>query len=82
MIYYVCGIFLAAKSKKMAVEALVELFYQQENLARTEEKKTDAILDGDENEKQEREKAKEKSKEENMEETIAMCKLQNYVLPV
>nr|XP_018909266.1 PREDICTED: protein wings apart-like [Bemisia tabaci] len=60
------------KSKKMAVEALVELFYQQENLARTEEKKTDAILDGDENEKQEREKAKEKSKEENMEETIAM----------
>lgn len=59
----------------MAVEALVELFYQHESLAVTEEKKTDAILDGEQNDVPEEEKTKEKTKEDNMEETIAMCKL-------
>lgn len=50
------------------VSALVKLFYQQEELARTEERKTDAILDGEQ-------KPQATSQEEVYEETVAMCKL-------
>uniref|UniRef100_A0A1B6FS43 WAPL domain-containing protein n=1 Tax=Cuerna arida TaxID=1464854 RepID=A0A1B6FS43_9HEMI len=47
------------------VSALVRLFYQQEELARTEERKTDAILDGEQ-------KPQASSQEEFYEETVAM----------
>lgn len=50
------------------MSALVKLFYQQEELARTEERKTDAILDGEQ-------KPQANSQEEVYEETVAMCKL-------
>lgn len=50
------------------MSALVKLFYQQEELARTEERKTDAILDGEQ-------KPQATSQEEVYEETVAMCKL-------
>ena len=53
-----------------AVSALVALFIQQEELARTEEKKTDAILDGE----KPAESQQQKSHEEFIEETVAMCK--------
>lgn len=49
------------------VSALVKLFYQQEELARTEERKTDAILDGEQ-------KPQASTQEEFYEETVAMCK--------
>ncbi|XP_014239301.1 protein wings apart-like isoform X2 [Cimex lectularius] len=52
-----------------AVNALVKLFLQQEELARTEERKTDAILDG---EKQEVTQQVQKSNEEFIEETVQL----------
>lgn len=59
---------------KSGVSALVKLFYQQEELARTEEKKTDAILDGEQ-------KPQASNQEEFYEETVAMCKF-SYVFCV
>jgi len=57
---------------KTAVEALISLFYQQEELARVEEVKTDAILDGkNDTEIPEAETAAPKSHEEFIEETVA-----------
>jgi hypothetical protein len=53
----------------------VELFIQQEELARTEEKKTDAILDGE----KPPESQQQKSHEEFIEETVAMCKENAYL---
>jgi hypothetical protein len=59
---------------KTAVEALISLFYQQEELARVEEVKTDAILDGkNDTEIPETETAAPKSHEEFIEETVAKC---------
>ncbi|KAJ9583157.1 hypothetical protein L9F63_022498, partial [Diploptera punctata] len=61
------------QDEKSAVEALILLFYQHEELARVEEVKTDAILDGkkDSAEVQETEAAPPKSYEEFIEETVA-----------
>uniref|UniRef100_A0A146MDM0 Protein wings apart-like n=2 Tax=Lygus hesperus TaxID=30085 RepID=A0A146MDM0_LYGHE len=53
-----------------AVSALVGMFLQQEELARTEERKTDAILDG--KEKPEKTQEQKKSTEDNMEETVQL----------
>jgi len=51
------------------------LFYQQEELARVEEVKTDAILDGkNDTEIPEAETAAPKSHEEFIEETVAKCR--------
>ncbi|KAK3925355.1 Protein wings apart-like [Frankliniella fusca] len=68
--------------QKGAIEALILMFYQQEESARNEEAKTDAILDGkdtteeSEKEKQEKDKAKtapqgNKTQDEQIEETVA-----------
>ncbi|XP_069692273.1 protein wings apart-like [Periplaneta americana] len=60
------------QDEKSAVEALISLFYQQEELARVEEVKTDAILDGKKDtEVPEAESAQPKSHEEFIEETVA-----------
>ena len=57
------------------MEALISLFYQHEELARVEEVKTDAILDGKkDSEVAETETAPPKSYEEFIEETVAKCK--------
>lgn len=77
--------------QKGAIEALIAMFYRQEEYARSEEAKTDAILDGkdtaeeSEKEKQEKDKAKtaqqgNKTQDEQIEETVAKCKLRlsNY----
>lgn len=55
------------------MSALIKLFYQQEELARTEERKTDAILDGEQ-------KPQAASQEEVYEETVAMCKLHLFYI--
>lgn len=55
-----------------AVSALVGMFLQQEELARTEERKTDAILDGEE--KPPATQEQKKSNEDNMEETVQLRK--------
>ncbi|KAJ1521007.1 hypothetical protein ONE63_002720 [Megalurothrips usitatus] len=71
-----------ACNQKGAVEALITMFYRQEECARNEEAKTDAILDGkdtneeSEKEKQEKDKAKtaqqgNKTEDERIEETVA-----------
>lgn len=57
--------------RKSAVSSLVSLFYQQEELARTEERKTDAILDGEPKPKTQA-NVPAKSQEEFIEETVAM----------
>ncbi|KAL1115683.1 hypothetical protein AAG570_005973 [Ranatra chinensis] len=54
--------------QESAVSALVSLFLQHEELARTEEKKTDAILDGE----KPIETQQQKSQEEFIEETVAV----------
>ncbi|XP_033224587.1 protein wings apart-like isoform X2 [Belonocnema kinseyi] len=56
------------------VEALIDLFYKQEELARAEEQKTDAILDGkkDDSEQPETVSTTTKSQAEFIEETVAM----------
>ena len=62
------------------ISALIYLFYTQEELARAEEKKTDAILDGNENSKQNQSlAAASKSHEEFIEETVAQCKNIHYL---
>ncbi|CAH1738801.1 protein wings apart-like isoform X2 [Aphis gossypii] len=59
--------------KSFAIEALVKMFFQQEQLAKTEEKKTDEILDGEN--KQTEKPAKDaplKAHTQYIEETIAL----------
>ncbi|XP_067006560.1 protein wings apart-like [Anabrus simplex] len=57
---------------KSAVQALITMFYQQEEQARAEEVKTDAILDGKKDtEEVETEAVAPKSQEEFIEETVA-----------
>ncbi|XP_039276262.1 protein wings apart-like [Nilaparvata lugens] len=56
--------------KTSAIETLVALFYKHEELARTEERKTDAILDGEKPES--KSAAPPKSHEEHIEETVEM----------
>ena len=57
------------------VEALIELFYKQEELARLEEQKTDAILDGKKDSEQpETVSTTTKTQEEFIEETVTKRK--------
>lgn len=61
--------------KSFAIEALVKMFFQQEELAKTEEKKTDEILDGEN--KQTEKPAKDaplKAHTQYIEDTIALRK--------
>lgn len=72
--YCIQIVFLAVPS--LAIEALVKMFFQQEQLAKTEEKKTDEILDGEN--KQTEKPAKDaplKAHTQYIEETIALRKL-------
>lgn len=64
---------ITAKAKEPAVKALIAMFYNHEELARNEEKKTDAILEGENAEKPPT-NAPTKVHEEFIEETISMCK--------
>lgn len=64
----------SGKAKDPAVKALIAMFYNHEELARFEEKKTDAILEGENVEKPQN-NASQKVHEEFIEETISMCKL-------
>ncbi|XP_011154252.1 protein wings apart-like isoform X2 [Harpegnathos saltator] len=57
--------------KESGVESLIDLFYKQEELARAEEQKTDAILDGQKDSEQtETVSTTTKSQEEFIEETV------------
>ncbi|XP_050548794.1 protein wings apart-like [Daktulosphaira vitifoliae] len=61
------------KSNSFAIEALVKMFFQQEELAKTEEKKTDEILDGENKQTEKPSKdAPLKAHKEYIEETIAL----------
>lgn len=54
--------------------SLIDLFYKQEELARAEEQKTDAILDGKKDSEQtETVSTTTKSQEEFIEETVTKC---------
>jgi len=56
------------------VASLIDLFYKQEELARAEEQKTDAILDGKKDSEQtETVSTTTKSQEEFIEETVTKC---------
>lgn len=78
--------------QKGAMEALIAMFYRQEECARNEEAKTDAILDGkdtaEDSEKEKKESEKDKAKtappanktqDEQIEETVAKCNLMTYL---
>lgn len=66
------NIYLQRSEETSAVSALVSMFVQQEELARTEERKTDAILAG--GDKSAAQQTNQKSTEEFIEETVALCK--------
>lgn len=63
-------IYLNDEDEQNCLDALIHLFYKQEELARAEEQKTDAILDGKKDEKKET-SSTSKSQEESIEETVA-----------
>lgn len=63
---------ILAKAREPAVKALISMFYQYEELARNEEKKTDAILEGENTEKPPT-NAPQKVHEDFIEETISQC---------
>lgn len=59
--------------------SLINLFYKQEELARAEEQKTDAILDGKKDSEQtETVSTTTKSQEEFIEETVTKCSYYVY----
>jgi hypothetical protein len=61
------------------LDALINLFYKQEELARVEEQKTDAILDGKKDcEQSETVSTTSKTQEEFIEETVAKRKISNF----
>lgn len=75
ILWYNQFILRITEEDKTAVEALISLFYQQEELARVEEVKTDAILDGKKDtEVPEAETSAPKTYEEFIEETVAKCR--------
>ncbi|XP_011505377.1 PREDICTED: protein wings apart-like isoform X2 [Ceratosolen solmsi marchali] len=64
--------FSANQGEETGLDALINLFYKQEELARVEEQKTDAILDGKKDcEQSEMVSTTSKSQEEFIEETVA-----------
>lgn len=64
-------VFLFLSANESGVEALIELFFKQEELAIAEEQKTDAILDGKKDTEQpEAVSTTTKSQEEVIEETV------------
>lgn len=61
-------------AEESGVASLIDLFYKQEELARAEEQKTDAILDGKKDSEQtETVSTTTKSQEEFIEETVTKC---------
>lgn len=78
LIYCIC--FCKKTAEESGVECLIDLFYKQEELARAEEQKTDAILDGKKDSEQtETVSTTTKSQEEFIEETVTKC-LYNFCL--
>lgn len=70
-VFSIIRVILAGES---GVESLIDLFYKQEELARAEEQKTDAILDGKKDSEQtETVSTTTKSQEEFIEETVTKC---------
>lgn len=73
-IYLFFFVICAILAEESGVESLIELFYKQEELARAEEQKTDAILDGKkDSEQMETVSTTTKSQEEFIEETVTKC---------
>ena len=68
--------FLAESDRNVAPQGLVELFLRKEEEARSEEAKTDNILDGVKNEDEDeaKEDEQEKTQEERIDETVAKRK--------
>ena len=68
--------FLAESDRSVAPQGLIELFLKKEEEARSEEAKTDNILDGVKNEDEEeaKEDEQEKTQEERIDETVAKRK--------
>jgi len=61
-------------AEESGVASLIDLFYKQEELARAEEQKTDAILDGKKDSEQtETVSTTTKTQEEFIEETVTKC---------
>lgn len=76
-LYFYNCVLLAEES---GVASLIDLFYKQEELARAEEQKTDAILDGKKDSEQtERVSSTSKSQEEFIEETVTKCLYNVYL---
>lgn len=74
--FYNCVI----SAEESGVASLIDLFYKQEELARAEEQKTDAILDGKKDSEQtERVSSTSKSQEEFIEETVTKCLYNIYL---
>lgn len=66
--------FFRKTARGSGVKSLIDLFYKQEELARAEEQKTDAILDGKKDSEQtETVSTTTKSQEEFIEETVTKC---------
>lgn len=75
MYFIILKLYVCIANTCCAIEALVKMFFQQEELAKTEEKKTDEILDGEN--KQTEKPAKDaplKAHTQYIEETIALRK--------
>lgn len=67
-------------AEESGVECLIDLFYKQEELARAEEQKTDAILDGKKDSEQtETVSTTTKSQEEFIEETVTKCLYSSFL---
>lgn len=68
-------------AEESGVESLIDLFYKQEELARAEEQKTDAILDGKKDSEQtETVSTTTKSQEEFIEETVTKCSYMYFLI--
>jgi len=66
-------------AEESGVASLIDLFYKQEELARAEEQKTDAILDGKKDSEQtETVSTTTKTQEEFIEETVTKCSYHVY----
>jgi len=73
-IYNYLYFFNLSLAEESGVGSLIDLFYKQEELARAEEQKTDAILDGKKDSEQtETVSTTTKSQEEFIEETVTKC---------
>lgn len=73
-LYLITLLMATVAEPESGVQALIEMFYKQEELARAEEQKTDAILDGKKDDgKKETVSTTAKTQEEFIEETVSKC---------